>query len=727
MASPPLRQTLVRRLPRVALVGLTLVLASGGLVGLATAAGEDDLRQFALPAPLGGDRAEYDVDGAREWNDKRAVVVRPVQPLILADGTWAGAYGLRLEQPIAQVSLGDEALTAYMRREALLDVSNGKVIAAFGAHGGSAAGSSGTDVLPLLGSTDTSEASATAELTYGAIAVPCGARSDLQGRTAPIGSTVLVWGCSGDDLGPDGFRVEGTEQLAGHDSLRVRNDVLGVRLWFQAGIPFPVQYEFDAADGATMRQDGQRVERWTMTGFSRGDSPLAPVPLPEPVTLPPVVVAPADRYGPALGGHEVAYPLVTAVADAQAGSTEVRDFMAQHPDWFLSWADYSEEEQGDTVTPSWYLQMRSGQDDLRFSVQPRAPASGPAAPLLGLLPPAAGGDVTVNELHDDDPSWPAECRPTELPTVASLAARWAAMQQRTVAEANGYDFRLNCHFGDTVSPYAEVKAGEDLLVRPAEPGALDPPSSQRIEQTLTMLVSDAKATDLRMQYDETVVTQQTTGPLQPPAQAADGGGIERVPANIWLAPSGPVAASITLVSILAALAYWLWPVLKAGPLGLFSRLEAPDLLDHPLRKELAQRIEAQPGVHYQDLVRAMGKGKGTVEHHLRKLEEGGLVKSVPAGGYTCFFPVAYDRRLTAAAPALKSEGARKVLAAIRANPGSSALQVGTATGLSPAAINHHLRRLGEAGLVDVLRNGRSLCLQPTALASQVVLGEPAAA
>jgi predicted transcriptional regulator len=138
-----------------------------------------------------------------------------------------------------------------------------------------------------------------------------------------------------------------------------------------------------------------------------------------------------------------------------------------------------------------------------------------------------------------------------------------------------------------------------------------------------------------------------------------------------------------------------------------------------VRRELLQRIEAQPGVHYQDLVRAMGKGKGAIEHHLRKLREGGLVKSMSAAGYTCFFPAAFDRRLTAAAPALKSPGARKVLAAIQANPGASATDVGVATGLSPAAVNHHLQRLGAAGLVDVLRNGRSLSLQPTALASQV--------
>lgn len=71
----------------------------------------------------------------------------------------------------------------------------------------------------------------------------------------------------------------------------------------------------------------------------------------------------------------------------------------------------------------------------------------------------------------------------------------------------------------------------------------------------------------------------------------------------------------------------------------------------------------------------------------------------------------------ASCPNLQSEGARRILAAIKAHPGGSASDVSQATGLSAAVVSHHLQRLGAAGLVEVARNGRSLVLTPTELAN----------
>jgi predicted transcriptional regulator len=185
-------------------------------------------------------------------------------------------------------------------------------------------------------------------------------------------------------------------------------------------------------------------------------------------------------------------------------------------------------------------------------------------------------------------------------------------------------------------------------------------------------------------------------------------------------PDAPAAAGVGILSVLAGLAYLVWPTLKGAAFGLFSRVQGPALLKHPVRAEIVQRIEAHPGIHYQALVREMGIGKGNVEHHLRKLRDSGLVVAHATAGYTCLFPARSDRRLMAAAPALKSDGARAILMAIRGSPGLSALQVSQATGLSPGTVNRHLQKLGEAGLVNALRAGRSLHLQTTALADQAL-------
>lgn len=701
------------------MLALATALLGGGAVGFATAAGEDGL-VFSVPMPMGGDLATYKIAG-REGDalDQAYLEVRAPAPFLLQDGSWVSAYALRRGREVAASSNGFTESVVVGWDEAFVDAAGGEVVA-FSDVSGSSASSDGSEFGFLLGSSE-AEAVATSYVRYGAQPVPCGARSALQGRSEPVGDHVWVEGC-GDGAARTGFRVEGVRDLEGRPSLVLVSDHEARRLWFQEGIPYPVRFEASI--------DTPEPDVLTLIGFDRGEEALVPGPVPARVDLPAVGLAASDRYGPAPGGWQHPFPIPAAVEHAQAHSQEVADFLAGHPDWFVRAADHRLEDRDGTLTDRWELDLHGG--DQALSVQVSRPRD--AAP--NVLPPEATRlvaqleEAVAEETFDqpsssgveadgaeDDEEWPAECRSARLPSVGAVAARWSAMQPEPTA-ANSYGFRLDCFtFSGDVAPRARVFAGDARIIFPAAPSdPLTEDDSQSSTQVLTRLVAHEDG-HFEVERSATAVSR-STGLGQRP-QGTPPQSIERVGGGVWATPEAPIAASITLVSILAGVLYWLWPVLKAGPLGLFSRLQGPQLLDHPVRKELMQRIEAQPGLHYQDLVRAMGKGKGAVEHHLRKLQDGGLVKSIAAGGYTCFFPVAFDRRLTAAAPALKSAGARRVLAAIQANPGASATTIGALTGLSPAAVNHHLQRLGAAGLVDVLRNGRSLSLQPTALASQV--------
>jgi predicted transcriptional regulator len=135
-------------------------------------------------------------------------------------------------------------------------------------------------------------------------------------------------------------------------------------------------------------------------------------------------------------------------------------------------------------------------------------------------------------------------------------------------------------------------------------------------------------------------------------------------------------------------------------MGLFSRVRKDALLDNPIRAQIHAAIEAQPGIHALDLVRLVGKGNGTVEHHLRKLVTGDLVTKVQGTGYTCYFVKgSTDRRDMAAAPLLKSPVAQAVLDAARNRPGLPPSVLARELGVAPATISYHLRRLETAGLV----------------------------
>jgi predicted transcriptional regulator len=180
-------------------------------------------------------------------------------------------------------------------------------------------------------------------------------------------------------------------------------------------------------------------------------------------------------------------------------------------------------------------------------------------------------------------------------------------------------------------------------------------------------------------------------------------------------PSPEQGAAITAASALAGLLYWLWPTIKGGAAGLFSRVTGPKLLEHPARARLVQLVQAEPGVHFQDLVRRSGLPNGTAVHHLHKLADAGLVAARPLGRYTCYFPgPSPDRASLAAAPVTRSDGARRILAELTANPGLSGTDLAVRLGLQASTVTYHVKRLQEAGLVAAARDGRVIRLRTVA-------------
>jgi predicted transcriptional regulator len=173
------------------------------------------------------------------------------------------------------------------------------------------------------------------------------------------------------------------------------------------------------------------------------------------------------------------------------------------------------------------------------------------------------------------------------------------------------------------------------------------------------------------------------------------------------APGQATGAGVLAVAV--GLLYWFWPTIKgAGAIGLFSRLKEPAVLEHPHRSRIMRLVEAQPGLHFNGLLRLAGMGNGTLAHHLDVLVKNGRVRRVPSGGYTCYFPNA--RGVSGVSPMPRSPGAQKVMQAIRARPGISNLEVAHHTGLDPGTVHYHVQRLAHAGLVRPLREGRTVRL-----------------
>jgi DNA-binding MarR family transcriptional regulator len=304
--------------------------------------------------------------------------------------------------------------------------------------------------------------------------------------------------------------------------------------------------------------------------------------------------------------------------------------------------------------------------------------------------------------------------PESLPQVPSVVALFALYQTITGEEANTWGM-FPC--GDVCGTSHVLRVGRMLEESEAvwHEGDLLIHSGKRVDRIDDVLHFTPEGSLLG--WDRSF-TEDRYGPdaSQGTAQVGFDAQIERSALETiteWHVPY-KVAAGSAFVAALAAIGYWLWPVLKMGPMALFSRLKRDKLLDNPHRQAIMQAVESQPGVHYRELVRNVGLPGGTVKHHLDKLVEGGLVTVVAGPGYSCYFkPGTEDRRLMESVAVLKSPVAWGILEAVRSEGGTTASEVARRLGVTPPTVHHHLKRLEQAGLVRRQRKGRSVCLLAT--------------
>ena len=143
-----------------------------------------------------------------------------------------------------------------------------------------------------------------------------------------------------------------------------------------------------------------------------------------------------------------------------------------------------------------------------------------------------------------------------------------------------------------------------------------------------------------------------------------------------------------------------------APLGvaMYARIRGHDLARHPKRARLLDAIRASDAPTTRDLVLATRMNKGTVLHHLRALERGGLVKSRRVGRDRTWREVgAAPAPEEAAAEALHAPARRAIVEALGASPGMTQAELAGRLGLTRATVHHHVAKLAAAGLVEVRR------------------------
>jgi predicted transcriptional regulator len=189
----------------------------------------------------------------------------------------------------------------------------------------------------------------------------------------------------------------------------------------------------------------------------------------------------------------------------------------------------------------------------------------------------------------------------------------------------------------------------------------------------------------------------------------------------WDGPPAPTganglastAAGVSAVALLAgALAYY-WPTMKYGFAALYTRIPRDAVLAHETRERIYKLVRDQPGIHVYEVCDRLGLGWGTAVHHLKILQDQGMLTSHRDGRYRRFFLVGDDRiSYREAVGVLRHPTSRRIAQVVASRPGLIQKDVCAALGLSTSLVAWHLGRLKAAGVVSAERRGRTIEYRP---------------
>lgn len=148
--------------------------------------------------------------------------------------------------------------------------------------------------------------------------------------------------------------------------------------------------------------------------------------------------------------------------------------------------------------------------------------------------------------------------------------------------------------------------------------------------------------------------------------------------------------------------------------ALYTRLARSEVLDHPGRDDLRQRIAREPGVCYSDLKASTGMNTGALVHHLRALERAGVVTSRKEGAFRRFYvtgsaPATQAARVLTVATLTPMQA--RVLEMVREAPLTQG-EIAERLGLSQQGTGHHVKALERAGHLSAEFDGRAWRYRP---------------
>ena len=127
---------------------------------------------------------------------------------------------------------------------------------------------------------------------------------------------------------------------------------------------------------------------------------------------------------------------------------------------------------------------------------------------------------------------------------------------------------------------------------------------------------------------------------------------------------------------------------------VYTRIKGKAVLGNGIRRKIIEYVINNPGKHYSDVLRQLDVSRGTLTHHLRRLEEENLIIVRKDGKFKYLYPPGLVDNNSSLTP-----GERRVYDSIRVVPGSTVKEVAEKVGKSKRTIYHHLDNLSVKGRV----------------------------
>ncbi|MFO7834201.1 MAG: winged helix-turn-helix transcriptional regulator [Halohasta sp.] len=125
------------------------------------------------------------------------------------------------------------------------------------------------------------------------------------------------------------------------------------------------------------------------------------------------------------------------------------------------------------------------------------------------------------------------------------------------------------------------------------------------------------------------------------------------------------------------------------------------------RDRIREHIAANPGIHFNELTRALDLAPGQVQYHIRKLKASEAVVEEPLYGRTHYYTPEYDADERCALAVVRRETARDILVTLFIHGPNAPEAVAEEVGVARSTLEWHLDHLVEQGLVEKQRDERN--------------------